>query len=31
MATETDDSVWFQIMEKYKNSVIQLICVEGEI
>lgn len=24
-----DDSVWFKIMNKYKDSVIQLICVRG--
>jgi S1-C subfamily serine protease len=27
--TSGDDSVWFEIMERYKNSVIQLICVRG--
>lgn len=23
------DSIWFKIMDKYKNSVIQLICIRG--
>ncbi|CAH6419405.1 Trypsin peptidase [uncultured virus] len=27
--TSDNDSVWFEIMERYKNSVIQLICVRG--
>ena len=30
MSTEEEnDSVWFEIMEKYKNSVLQLICTRG--
>lgn len=29
MSAEEIDSVWFEIMERYKNSVIQLICVRG--
>lgn len=29
MANEEIDSVWFEIMERYKNSVIQLICIRG--
>jgi len=28
-ATTNTDSIWFEIMERYKNSVIQLICVRG--
>lgn len=27
--TSDNDSVWFEIMERYKNSVIQLICIRG--
>ena len=29
MATEDTDSIWFEIMERYKNSVLQLICTRG--
>lgn len=29
MASDENDSVWFEIMERYKNSVIQLICIRG--
>jgi S1-C subfamily serine protease len=29
MSTQEGDSVWFEIMERYKNSVLQLICTRG--
>lgn len=29
MSDDDNDSVWFAIMERYKNSVLQLICTRG--
>lgn len=29
MVDEDNGSIWFEVMERYKNSVLQLICVRG--